>query len=437
MQSRQNTYALLTVLMVVAALFVAIGCAPVAPPAPATAPTSAPAAPQGQAQDVKIGILLPLTGSAASYSQRVKFGFDLAQEEINKAGGIKSLGGAKLNLIYADTQAKPEVGVSEAQRLALQENVVVILGALYSSTTYPASEISERYKVPWLVQSSVRDDITDRGFKYLFRANQKSALDAATMVNTMVEMNKRMKTDYKTIALVYDNSDAPQANMANLKKLAAQAGFTIVADESFPPNAADLAPQALKAKGASPDVLMMAMSTPDGILFQKALADNNVDVKAIISYGDSTSDPAYYEALGKRAEYVISNNEWDSGLVATIPAAKVVNDAFTAKFNEPMPAHAAQAYSNIYIIADALERAGSVDRDKVRDALAKTSITSGPAMIMPYAKIEFGPDGQNPYPREVATQYLNGKNHIVYPTELMEPGFVPGWPAPSWAERNK
>ncbi|MGQ9676129.1 MAG: ABC transporter substrate-binding protein [Chloroflexota bacterium] len=447
----RKTLTAFSVIVGLAMLLSTVGCAqpttsPTAAPAAmtpsaaatTTAPSAAPITPApAKVGEVRVGILLPLTGSVASYAERIKYGFEQAVEEINKAGGIKSLGGAKFNALYFDTTDKPDVAKTEAERVILKENVTAIIGIFGSPLTYPASELADRYKIPWLVQSAVRDDLTDRGFKYLFRACQKSSLDAQVMVNTMALLNKKMGTDYKNVALLLNNTDASQANAANLKTMLPEAGFNIVLEEIYPKEAADLSSQVLKVKSAKPDVLMVMMSTPDAILAQNALADNNVDVKAIISYGDGHSDPAFYKAVGKLGDYIISNNEWDAGLVRVKPQAKALNDAFIAKFGEPMPAHAGQAYSNVYVLADAIERAASIDRDKVRDALAKTNITEGPALVMPYAKIQFDETGQNMYTDEVTTQWADGRTHIVYPEALAEPGYKPVWPQPTWAERLK
>ncbi|WP_020203495.1 ABC transporter substrate-binding protein, partial [Cupriavidus sp. WS] len=131
-----------------------------------------------QVKEIPIGFVLPLSGGAATIGNQTKQGAEIAAEQINQAGGIRSLGGAKLKLIFADSQSKPDVGVAETERLIQRENVPLIVGAYNSAVTFPATEVAERYKVPWVVTGAVKDEITERGFKYVFRPNNKAIYDA-------------------------------------------------------------------------------------------------------------------------------------------------------------------------------------------------------------------------------------------------------------------
>ena len=127
-----------------------------------------------QAKDVKIGFVLPLSGGAATIGNQTKVGAEVAVAQINAAGGVKSMGGAKLVPLFADSQSKPDVGVAETERLITRENVAMVVGAYNSGVTFPATELAERYKTPWLVTGAVKDEITERNFKYVFRPNNKA-----------------------------------------------------------------------------------------------------------------------------------------------------------------------------------------------------------------------------------------------------------------------
>ena len=129
------------------------------------------------AEDVKIAEVLPLSGGAAPQGTQLKGGAEIAVSEINAEGGIKSMGGAKINLLFGDSKSTPDGGAAETERLITREKVSLILGAFQSGVTFPATEVAERYKTPWIVNMAVKDEITERGFKYVFRDCNKASYD--------------------------------------------------------------------------------------------------------------------------------------------------------------------------------------------------------------------------------------------------------------------
>jgi branched-chain amino acid transport system substrate-binding protein len=141
--------------------------------------------------NVKIGIMLPLSGGLAKLGESSKWADQFAVDEVNAEGGIKSLGGAKLELIIADTQGKPELGQTIAEQLIHRDKVDIILGCWNSAVTLPASATAERYKVPFLVQSSVNMQITDRGFKYVFRSKQMADRDCSIQLDAIQAIGEK------------------------------------------------------------------------------------------------------------------------------------------------------------------------------------------------------------------------------------------------------
>src|SRR4030067_3664905 len=160
---RKVLFSLIAVMMVLSLLLSACG-GWAATPAPAETE-----APPSEVEAVRVGALYPLTGDLAKLGEENKDGLQLAIDEINAAGGIKSMGGAQIEMVWGDTTGKPEVGISEVERLAQQENVVAIIGAYQSAVTTPATQAAERLSVPFIVSMAVSDKITERGFKYTFR----------------------------------------------------------------------------------------------------------------------------------------------------------------------------------------------------------------------------------------------------------------------------
>ncbi|PIK73091.1 ABC transporter substrate-binding protein, partial [Methylobacterium frigidaeris] len=141
---------------------------------------------QAQSQtEISVGWVLPLSGGSAAIGQQARTGVQIAVDQINAAGGIKALNGAKLKLVFADSQSKPDIGVSETERLIQRENVAVMSGAFNSAVTFPATEVAERYKTPWIVMGAVKDEITERNFKYVFRINNKATYDAREQLDAI------------------------------------------------------------------------------------------------------------------------------------------------------------------------------------------------------------------------------------------------------------
>jgi len=384
---------------------------------------------------VKIGVILPLSGPVAPIGKTAKSGLDYGVKEINDSGGIKTLNGAKLKLIYADSTGKPEVGLSEAERLILKEKVSVLMGAYQSSVTYTSTEAAERYKVPYLVIISVMDKITERGFKYVFRPTQKASHQSAAMVDFLYDIGQKTGKKAKSVALVYENTGWGQASAKTWKKYCVKYGFNIVLDESYPHAATDLTPILIKLKRAKPDAVLNVSYISDMILLVKTAADLRFNCMGWISGGGGELDPKFIPAVGDLANYYFTVTPWQFDLVLAKPWIKEVNEGFKAMTGTELTTVSAMTYSNIYTLKDALERAASSEPQKIRDALASTNITSGKAMILPFERIKFDKTGQNPYQRMVVSQFLDKKIRVVFPAEFTAPGIKVVWPMPRWSER--
>lgn len=215
--------------------------------------------------EVSIGFVLPLSGASATIGNQTRLGAVVAAEQINGAGGIKSLGGAKLKLIFADSQSKPDVGAAETERLIQREKVAMIVGAYNSAVTFPASEVAERYKTPWLVTGAVKDEITERGFKYVFRPNNKAQYDAREQIDAIDLLKQETGKGPARIGLFYEGTDWGRSHVAAIQKLVTARGMQVVLNESYPPNQVDFSAQLLKIRAAKPDAMLVVAYTPDHI----------------------------------------------------------------------------------------------------------------------------------------------------------------------------
>jgi len=191
---------------------------------------------------IKVGNILPLSGPSASVGLQNKQAQDMAIEEINAAGGIKSMGGAKIECWYADSESKPEKGVAEAERFINTEKVAVLTGCWNSAVSYPYSAVAERAGMPFIVPVSVADKITEQGFKYTFRIAAKDGWYVRDQFAFMAEIQKEFNVKLSTLAFVYENGDWGKGMASSWKKLAEQGGYKVVLDEPYPSTATDLSP---------------------------------------------------------------------------------------------------------------------------------------------------------------------------------------------------
>jgi branched-chain amino acid transport system substrate-binding protein len=386
------------------------------------------------AQDkvVRVGNIIPLSGPSASVGQQGRQAREMAVEEINAAGGIKSLGGAKLEMLYADSESKPEKGVAEAERFINTEKVNVLTGCWNSAVTYPTSAVAERYGIPFVVPVSVADKITEQGFKTVFRIAAKDSWWTRDQFAFLKDMEAEFNTKVKKLAFVYENGDWGKGFAEQWVKLAKAAGYEVVLDEPYPSTATDLSPVVQKIRRARPDVLLLVSNAADAILLTNTLAEYKVSLKAIIASGGGHADPSFLKAAGKNARYIFDIVEWETDV--NKPGAKEANAKFNAKYGQNLTGEAVDAYLAMYVLKDALERAGSLEPAKIIEALRATKLTGGPGMIVGYDAVEFDASGQNKHAALVMVQINDigaGLERItVWPKNARRAGYKPVFPMP-------
>ena len=386
----------------------------------------------GEVNEIKVGILLPFTGSVAIIGDHNWKGHELAAKEINEAGGIKSLNGAKIKLVKADTTSDPKVGMTEVERLITEEKVVCVMGAYQSAVTYPTTTIAEKYQIPYIVPVAVKDDITDQGFQYTFRLAAKASWWARDQLKFLEFLEEESGIKVETLAFVYENTDWGQSTKEGLEYWMKELGLTekykVVLDEPYPAEAPDVTPVILKLKEVNPDVVLMVSYTGDAIKLSNAMAEMKFRPMAIIGNGAGHADPVFIESCGENAEYALTISEFAND--SDNPEVVRVLKAFEESYGYPIPEPSVNGYACTYILADALERCGSTDPEKIRDALAETNISSGPATIVPFDLIEFGPDGQSIHSALIGMQVQNGKFNTVWPKAVAPAGNKPIFPMP-------
>jgi len=376
--------------------------------------------------EVKIGLILPLSGGSAPQGAQSRHASEMAVEEINAAGGIKSLGGAKLKLVFADSQTKPQVAVSEAERLLAQEKVALLVGAYNSGITLPASEVAERYKKVWFAPVSSDISITRRGFKYVFRLAENSETRVQAQLEFIKALDVQAGKKIRTVALVYENTTMGQGNAIVQRKMVLQNGWKIVLDEAYDGNAADMSPVIAKIKAANPDVIITANSfMPTTLMLVKGLKEQKVRPMGIFATSGSQSDPDFLANAGDAALGTFDVSAWDPDV--NRPFSKEVAKKFQQRYKVPLNNEGSKDYVGIYVVKDVLERAGSLDSEKIRNAFAATKITKGIPQM--YSKlVQFDSTGTFPGTGSmILVQFLrvNGKVErvTVFPKDAARPGY--------------
>jgi len=378
------------------------------------------------AKEVNIGVLYPTSGSQARFGQMCVNATRLAVEDVNNAGGIKSLGGAKLNPILADIQSDAGVTRNQAERLMATGNLTAATGSYVSTYTLVATEVAERYKIPY-VTGSIANKLTERGFKFIFQVSPK-----ANMFGEMqMEFAGKLGGAGKRAAVVFEDTDYGTSTSKGVIDGAKKVGLEVVLSEPYTAKFTDATPLVNKIKASRPDLLFPVSYITDALLIIRTMKQLNVNA-GVIAGGAGYLIPDFYKDLGKDAEYVFSVGSWNYDVnCADVPR---ISAAYEKRFGEFLMEHAGEAYVMIWVLADALERAASTDPLKVRDALAKTNLTKGPGSVMPGCHVEFDETGWNKHVHPVMTQWQKGQLRTVYPAS--DARVKPVWPVPAWDKRG-
>ena len=385
-----------------------------------------------QVKEVLVGDVLPLSGALAPIGQHLKMAADVAVDEINKAGGIKSLGGAKLRIIYGDSTGDAKVGVTEMEKLITKDKVVVVTGAYQSGVTLPMTTVAEKYRVPFVASGS-EDQITERGYKYTFRTNEKTSWRVRDQVAFIMDLGKRTKNPIKTAALVYENTAWGQGAHRDWLKYLGDAGVKIVVDESYPNSTTDLTPVVLKLKAAKPDGIFYCSYVSDAILLVKTIKEMEVKPKAIIGLSGGTADPDFIPGAGRAVLYTFDSTRWESDFPR--PGVKDVIAAYRKVAKTDPDAESMKQYTYIWMIAAAIEKAGSTDPRKIRDAMATLHLKAPhPAIRFVEDELYFDQTGQIYSGKMVGVQFqeVNGKIQrvTVWPDNVALKGAKVVYPMP-------
>ncbi|MHC1760064.1 MAG: ABC transporter substrate-binding protein [Negativicutes bacterium] len=348
--------------------------------------TKAPDSKAAAAETIKVGAIYPLSGAVASTGQNIKRGIDLAVEDINAKGGVL---GKKIEIIYGDSQGDPKVGMTETERLITQMKVPILIGAYQSGVTEVVSQVAEKNRTPLLTAISTADVLTTHGYNYFFRMAPTNMMYLRDMIQYVVDSNKQFGFNYKTVAIVADNTLLGQETAKWGKYWAEQKGLSVVKEILYTKDAADLTSEVLTLKALNPDVLVIDPYVSDAILLVKTMHEQGLKPKIIVAKATGIIDPNFLKNVKKQGDGITTAVEWNKGMAK----GKEINAAFEKKYGIAMNGHSAEAYTAMWVIKTAIENAGELNRDKIRDAMAKIKIEkkfpNGPEIMLPYDQISF------------------------------------------------
>lgn len=396
-------------------------------------------------QEIKIGAIYPLTGAAASTGAELKHALELAADIVNNGakdipnlpfssgGGLPNLHGAKIKLVFADHQGNPQVGASEAERLITQEHVAALIGCYFSNVTATASQVAERYKVPFLNPESSSATLTQRNFKWFFRTTPHDDLFVHNFFEFLKDLEAKKGVKVKQIGTFNENTLWGNETTKLETKLAKENGYDLVKTITYPAKSTQLTSEVQLLKAANPQVVMESSYLGDAILAMKTYKELGFSPDMILANDAGFSDTEFRRTLGKDADYIITREVWSPDLAKNNPLIKQVNDLYKQRYGADFNGNSSRTFTGLMTLADAINRAGSTDPEAIRKALAATDIP-GSKLIMPWKGIKFDEHGQNVNGSGILVQIIDGKFNTVWPFEAATRDIV--WPMPKWGERK-
>jgi len=385
------------------------------------------AAAQGAAGDVKIGVIYPFTGSGAQVGVDARFALETAADLINnrheidlplaRDAGLPRLGGAKIQLIYADHQADPQKGRGEAERLITQDKVCALIGTYYSSVAAVVSQVAERYQVPFIAAESSSPSLHTKGLKYFFRPGPHDEMYSVAMFDFLKYVKEKHPGTANNVALFYEDTLFGNDTSQVQKRLAAEQKVEIVADVKYRANSPSLSTEVQLLKAKNPDVILATSYTTDAILFVRTMRELGFKPKGLISQNGGFIEPAFFAAVGDQANGIISRASFVLDLATKRPSLKAVNELFKKRAGKDLNDNTAREFMSLVILADAINRAGDTKGPAIQEALRATDIP-GDATIMPWDRVKFGAEGQNTSISPVMMQYGEGEYRTVWPEKL-------------------
>ena len=365
-------------------------------------------------ETIKFGAPLPITGPLAPEALKQKQGYDLWANQVNLAGGINVAGKKmKVEIVYIDYQSNTPRAIQATERLITQDNVQFVFAPFGSGAAKAASTVAERYGVPMIAATASSSQVYDQGYKFLFGTFTPND----TLTNPLATIIRQRAPDVKRIAILARNDLFPLAIAQEMEKSAKDRGLEVVYFEKFAINTLDHSSALAQIKAANPQWIFATGYTNDLVLMRKQMTDQRIEAPIVTMI----AAPAYQEfidAAGKGAENISSAAWWHPAVRykgidifgTTESYVKLFKDTYKA---DPDYAHASASVSGA-LFQIAIEKSGTIDRQKVRDELAKMDV------ITFWGPVKFGPTGQITSLEPPVFQIQNAKPIVVHPAAIKQ-----------------
>jgi len=398
---------------------------------------------QAQAKEVVIGFLYPMTGPSAQIGidalNMIKVALDIINNDVNvnlplgKGAGLPNLGGAKVRVVAVDHQGKPDIGLSEAERLITQEKAVALFGAYMSAVTNTASQVAERIGIPFVNADSSSPALTERGFKWFFRTSPHDGHFSQVMFDFMQDFEKQRNLKFKSVAILNEDTTFGTDSAKVQEALAQKYGYAVAAKIAFRAGTTSLDAEVGRMKSANADVFLPSLYTSDAILLTRTMRNLDYNPKLLIAQNAGYTDPKFVAEMGKQAEAAITRAPFALDLAAKKPLIPVVNEMFKKlSGGRDMADVSARAFTGFLTLVDAINRAGSTEPAAIQKALRETNIPAD-QLLMPWSAVKFDEKGQNIGVRAILQQLQGGSYSTIYPFDLALK--EPIYPLPAWSQR--
>ncbi|PYM17663.1 MAG: Leu/Ile/Val-binding protein [Candidatus Rokuibacteriota bacterium] len=405
---------------------------------------AAPSGAVAQSKEIVIGVLYPMTGPTAQAGVDnkpvIEIGTDIANGVTDlpfpfyqKLKGMPGLKGAKIRLVFADHQGKPELGQAEAERLITQEKVHAIVGCWHSGVTATASQVAERHGIPFLNPESSSPGLHRRGLKWFFRTSPHDEHFTQAMFDFFRDFEKKRGVKIKTAGLTYDGTLFGADSGKIMKELAKKSGVDVTLDLQYKLQSTSLQSEVQRLKAANPDVWMPTSYQTDAILFVRTAKELDYNAKMVMAQDAGHISPDFVQAVGRDAEGTMSRAPFNTDLIDKRPVAKALNALYTKKHGKELYDFPARSFTGYMTLLDAINRAGSTDPEQIRQALVATNIP-GDQLIMTWDGIKFDENGQNTHVKAIIIQLQGGKFYTVWPWDSATRDVI--YPIPAWKDRK-
>lgn len=366
---------------------------------------------------ITIGAPLPLSGPYTAFGQTAYNGTELAVNEINAAGGIKSLGGAQLKLEQGDTSSTDTTQAANATSKLINDGAVALIGAWSTVLTAAVAPVAERSEVP-LLTTAWGDPLSANGYKYYFQTSPKSSVFGAEGAQDVIAAAQAAGVTFKNVLAIAPNDAANQAQYTAAVKTFTDAGANAPDPIFYTSGLTDVSAIVNTVVQAKPDLILTGGGPADATLIVKGLRDAGVTAP-LMSFGGAFAgtDPTWPTGIGDGVNGILVVTAWndDIPLDGVADAAKAYESAYGTAY---MPDHAGVSWNAVHVLADAIEKAASCNPSDIAAALRSTDETSGAGAAMPGGKVAFDATGVNTNAVPLLLQWQNNVPVTIWPQDL-------------------